>query len=162
MDSYQGHNSRDCGYCGSGDCCDRQRQTALHSHPNRAELSRVQHVEFSLATSTSTTTTDFAFDCPSSVAISCDLVLVRPRPPLCAGAYFWICTTDVSKHSFRRRSLSYGLQSSTYSTSSSEADDSQTDSLSESDEYSSIPNESPSAPARAVRRTSHPSTSTSS
>lgn len=62
----------------------------------------------------------------------------------------------------RRRSLSYGLQSSSHSTSSSEADDSQTDSLSESDEYSSSPSGSSRVSARADRRTSHPSTSTSS
>jgi hypothetical protein len=73
-------------------------QTTLHSHSNRAELSRVscQHVEFSLVTSPSTTITDFAFDCSSGVAKPCDLVLVHPHPPLCAGAYFWICITDVS------------------------------------------------------------------
>ncbi|KAI0277073.1 GLE1-like protein-domain-containing protein [Russula aff. rugulosa BPL654] len=62
----------------------------------------------------------------------------------------------------RRRSLSYGLQSSSYSSSSSEADDSQTDSSSESDEYSNSPSGSSRVSARAVRRTSHPSTSSSS
>jgi hypothetical protein len=65
-------------------------------------------------------------------------------------------------HSYRRRSLSYGLQSSSYSSSSSEAGDSHTDSSSESDEYSSDASESLSVAARAVRRTSHPSTSSSS
>lgn len=55
-----------------------------------------QHVEFSLATSSSTTTTDFAFDCSSGVAKSCDLVLVHPHPPPCAGAYYSIRITDVS------------------------------------------------------------------
>jgi hypothetical protein len=42
MNTYQGHDSRDRGYCGSGDNCscdDRQH----HSHPNRAELSRVSY-----------------------------------------------------------------------------------------------------------------------
>ncbi|KAI0001152.1 hypothetical protein BJV77DRAFT_972697 [Russula vinacea] len=62
----------------------------------------------------------------------------------------------------RRRSLSYGLQSSSYSTSSSEADDSQTDSSSESDEYSSGSSGSSPVSARAARETGHPSTSTSS
>jgi hypothetical protein len=44
----------------------------------------------------STTTNDFAFDCSSGVAKSCDLVLVHPHPPLCAGAYSWIYITDLS------------------------------------------------------------------
>ena len=140
---------------------DNDRQ---HSHyPNRAELSRVSRSRVqSRATSTTTTTTDFAFDCSSDTAKSCDLVLVHPHPLLCAGAYIWICITDLSKHSFSRRSLSYGLQSSSYSTSSSEDDDSQTDSLSESDEYSSSPSVSSRVSARAVRKTSHPSASSSS
>ena len=49
-----------------------------------------------LAKSTVSTTTDFVFDCPSSVPKSCVLVLVHPHPPLCAGTYYWICITDVS------------------------------------------------------------------
>ncbi|KAH9965292.1 GLE1-like protein-domain-containing protein [Russula dissimulans] len=62
----------------------------------------------------------------------------------------------------RRRSLSYGLQSSSYSSSSSEAGDSQTDSSSESDEYSSDASGTLPVPARAVRKTTYPSTSSSS
>lgn len=89
-------------------------------------------------------------------------MLVHPHPPLWAGAYFLILYNRCLKHSIRRRSLSYGLQSSSYSTSSSEAGDSQTESLSESDEYSSCPSGSSRVSARAARRTSHPATSTSS
>jgi hypothetical protein len=156
MNPYEGHGSRDRGYCASVTVCDRTTRAPQSGRAFPRVTSSVQ--------SSSTTTTDFAFGCSSGVAKPCDLLLVHPHPhpPLCAGAYFLDPYNRCLKHSFRRRSLSYGLQSSSYSTSSSEADDSQTDSSSESDEYSNSPSGSSRVSARAVRRTSHPSTSTSS
>jgi hypothetical protein len=108
--------------------------------------------------------TDIAF-VSCGTAKACVSVPVHPRRHPCAGTYRWICANQYSIRcnnlSCRRRSLSYGLQSSSYSTSNSETDDSQTDS-SDSDEYSSSGSGSSPVYARAVRETSLPSTSTSS
>lgn len=91
MIPYQGHDGRGRGYGGS---C-QWRQATLAPQAGRA-FPRVPQ-EFSHSYHTTTTTADFASDCSSGIAKSCVLVLVHPHPPLCAGAYFCICITGVSK-----------------------------------------------------------------
>lgn len=95
MNLYQGHDSRDRRYGGSCDSCDSDGQTTRT--PIGPGFPACPAASLSSLPLTTTTTTDFAFDCSSGVAKSCDLVLAHPHPLLCAGAYFWICITDVSR-----------------------------------------------------------------
>ena len=93
----------------------------------------------------------------------CALVLAHHRPRLC-GAYQSINPPETSQSflSYRKQSLSYGLQSSSDSDSSSESDESKTSSSSECDKYSSGDSGSSSLSVSRVRNRSRPTAASSS